>query len=282
MGELIWAGLVSVLENLLNGATATFSGTLVAGMSNAQRILDMPIVANTIALSQVVAGSLLGMRLAVEAWRIHVLHLSGEPGGDGGGLLRRTVLAATAIAAAPWVARTVFAWGNSLAQAIASLGTADMSASGTLEVLGGAVTGAPILMILSLIAIVLFIIILIQTAIRAVELAFLCAAGPIMAVGLTSPTEGVAGLWWRELIVISMSQAAQIFLLTGFMASVTTVAVDFDWMKPLFAIGWLWVAVKAPSVLRTMAYHTGVGGAAGSAAQSGGSMLLMRKIFTKG
>lgn len=103
----------------------------------------------------------------------------------------------------------------------------------------------------------------------------LCVAGPVMAVGLTQENEGLMGLWWRELLVLSVTQAAQVFLLKG------ALGMGITW-SPLLAVAFLWVAVRAPSVLRTMAYHTGVGTATGSAAQAAGTAVIFRRLAARG
>jgi len=107
-------------------------------------------------------------------------------------------------------------------------------------------------------------------------------SAPIMAVGLTRPDEGVWTVWWRELIVLSLSQAVQTFMIRGFLSTEVNMQFNSSVLSLLMLIGWLWVAFKTPSVLRQFAYHTGMGSAVGQAGQSAGSMYIMRKMIMKG
>ncbi|MGB9847281.1 MAG: conjugal transfer protein TrbL family protein, partial [Desulfotomaculales bacterium] len=122
---------------------------------------------------------------------------------------------------------------------------------------------------------------LIQMGIRSVEVAVLAAVGPIMAVGLTRADEGVAAVWWRELIVLSLSQAVQVFLIKGLLSTFMTLTFGADILKLFLLIGWLWVAFRTPTVLRQYAYHSGLGGAIGQTAQTAGTWYIMRRMFTK-
>ncbi|MDN5347394.1 MAG: hypothetical protein PWP65_958 [Clostridia bacterium] len=258
---------------------ATFVGNELA---LALGILNSTYVINAISLSQLVAGSLLALKVGTEALQVYVLHTAGDPNADPGGLLRRTAMAAAIIGGVPWLVRTVYTWGGQLAMAVADLSAVNPTPANFLDTL---VTAAPMpvfMIITALAATVIWALILIQTGIRAVELAALAAVGPIMAVGLTSVNEGVAGVWWRELVVLSASQAVQTFLIKGFLATIMTFTFNSDVLKLFMLIGWLWVAFKTPTVLRQFAYHSGIGGVAVGAAQQAGTMYIMRRMLTKG
>lgn len=280
LSDLMWQGIQYAISHFFNECFSALSGGMVSTMSVAQELLDSVFVTNTIHTTQIIAGMLLTIMICVESLQTYILHSHGEPS-DPGGLLIRVAMAAATITSVPWIITTVYKWGTEVAMAIAdvqSLQAADIEPFTAIL----STTGASIAMLLAgIIAFFIWCLILVQTGIRAVELAFLAVAGPIMSIGLISQSKGLFGTWWKEVIVISLSQATQVFLIKGAVVSLTLYTFDgiIQW---LFFIGWLWVAYKSPSVLRQFAYSTGMGGAAGGVVQQGGTLVIMKRMMTKG
>ncbi len=278
---------MEVIYNLITGAIVNFFAGIADSMINmamlevtnlmkvARDVLDNPLVRNAIGISQAAAGSLLAVAVTVECLRSYILYQHGEPGADTGRLLTRAALGAAAIAGMPWLAEFVYQLGNSLAGAIGVISSYEIEQGFEGVSLGSALDMPVTLVIMVLIVLVLWFLILVQAAIRGVELGALAVVGPVMAIGLLKNDEGVFATWWRELVVLSMTQALQVLLIKGFLAQGVNMASDFG---PYFAIAWLWVTFKAPSFLRQFAHHTGIGSATGGAIK----MVLVRKMLTKG
>lgn len=281
IANLIISAINQFLSTIFENALTTFAQFAGNEMALAVRILDSVYVQNAIRFAQTLAGSLLALRVGVEATRSYILHLHGDPGADPGGLLKRTALAAGAIGAGPWLVKNVYLWGSSLADSVAHLGAVGQPSSPLDTIITFAATAPFLIIITSLIAIVIWALILIQMGIRSIEVALLAVVGPVMAVGLTRVDEGVAAVWWRELVVLSASQAVQVFLVKGLLATVMTITFGADLLKLFLLIGWLWVAFKTPAVLRQFAYHSGLGAAIGHTAQTAGTWYLMRRMFTR-
>jgi hypothetical protein len=278
--NLIIGAINKFLATIFENALTTFAQFAGNEMALAMQILNSAYVQNAIALSQTAGGTLLALKVGVEATQTYILHLHGEPA-DPGGLLKRTVFAAGAIGAGPWMVKNVYLWGSSLADSVAQLASVNSNVH-PLDTLITFTATAPFLIILTaLIAIVIWALILIQMGIRSVEVAVLAAVGPIMAVGLTRADEGVAAVWWRELVVLSLSQAVQVFLIKGLLSTFMTLTFGADILKLFLLIGWLWVAFRTPTVLRQFAYHSGLGGAIGHTAQTAGTWYIMRRMFTR-
>ncbi|MBO8129279.1 MAG: hypothetical protein H0Z39_08800 [Peptococcaceae bacterium] len=276
--QMIQNAVSGFITGIFENAVNTFVGFMGKEMQIALTVLDSPLVKNAVALAQVIGGSLLAVKLGVEALRAYVLWQGGDPGADAGGILRRAAIGAAAIGCIPWLTKQVYVFGNSLALQISQI-PSQGSADSFFEALADAVHLPFTLVITFIIALVLWLIILVQTAIRGVELGALAVCGPIMAVGLTAVNEGLFALWWRELLVLSMTQALQTLLLKGFLAQTIN---PQGLVGPLLMIAWLWVAVKTPNFLRQFAYHTGIGGAIGGVAQTGGTWLIVRKLMARG
>lgn len=282
LSDLVFKAVTGLLDALINESVSALGLILTAFMGASLTYLQSSWVQSTVHVSQAVAGSLLGLKVASEAARVYVLHQSGDPSADPGGLLRRAAIAAGVIAGAPWLVEYTYSFGTAVAVAIAGGGVVIDPAMilDTLRnqpsLLAQALLFWPLLVILGL---VLMLIVAIQAAIRAVELGVLAVIGPFMAVGLTAETEGVWGGWWRSLVVLSMTQAVQVFLLMGAGAALMAAPLG---LNILMLIAVMWVAVKTPAALKEFAYHTGLGGAAGSAGQMVGGAMLLRRFMPMG
>lgn len=277
----MWEGIQKAIANIFNESFNALSGGMVNSMSKALVILDSPFVAQTILTAQIIAGTLLGIKIAVDAIQTYIMHSHGEAT-DPGGLLIRAATSAAAISSVPWITKTVYSWGTEVAMAVANVQSVEAQNLSPFALLQNPAENPAVLMLIAgIIGLFIWALILVQTGIRAVELSFLAVAGPIMSVGLTSPDKGLFSVWWKELIVICLSQASQVFLIKGAMISLTMFSFE-GLIQFLFFIGWLWVAYKSPSVLRQFAYSTGMGGAVGGATQQVGTLLIMRRMFTGG
>lgn len=270
--EAIVNFFAGIADSLINMAMVEVTSL----MKMAMKVLENPLVRNAVGISQVAAGSLLAVAVTVEALRSYILYQHGEPGADIGRFLTRAALCAAAIAGMPWLAEFVYKLGNSLAEAIGTISSYEVQQGFEGVSLISAASMPITLVIMVLIILVLWFLILVQAAIRGVELGALSVVGPVMAIGLLRSDEGVFATWWRELVVLSMTQALQVLLIKGFLAQGVNLASDGT--GPYFAIAWLWVTFKTPSFLRQFAHHTGIGGAAGGAAK----MVLVRKALTRG
>ncbi|MTI85633.1 MAG: hypothetical protein FH756_17485 [Firmicutes bacterium] len=279
---------MEVIYNLITGAIVEFFAGIGDSMLDmamiqvtkimemAMDILNNPLVQNAIQLSQIVAGSLLAVALAVECLRSYILYQHGEPTADIGRMLTRVFIAAAAVCSTPWLAKLVYQLGFSLANELGTISSYQVEEVFEGVSLGSA-AGMPVtLVIMTLVVLVLWFLILIQSAIRGVELGAISVVGPVMSVGLLKSDEGVFATWWRELVILSMTQALQVLLIKGFLAQGVNMASSGT--GPYFAIAWLWVTFKTPSFLRQFAYHTGIGSAAGGVTR----MDLVRKMLTRG
>lgn len=282
IANLVINAINKFLAGIMENALTTFAAFAGNEMALALQILDSVYVQSAVHLAQTVAGSLLAVKVGAEALQVYILHTHGDPGADPGGLLKRSAVAAAIIGAGPWLVKTVYTWGNDLAQSVANLSAVNPNPANFIDTIVSVGTTPFLIMITAIAALVIWALILIQTGIRAVEVASLAAVGPFMAVGLTRADEGVAAVWWRELVVLSTSQALQTFMMKGFLATIMTFTFNSDVLKLFLLIGWLWVAFKTPAVLRQFAYHTGLGGAIGQASQTAGTWYIMRRMFMRG
>jgi len=251
------------------------------------QVLDIDVVNNAILYSQALAASVLVMKFMYEIWYNTLLRGGGDSDADVEGVLIRAAQSVAMIGAIPWVTKQVYMWGTAIAGDIAALpGMSDVPGEETLRTkllqgLGGGFNTV-LAAVTILIAIIVFLLVLIQTFIRAAELAVVAAVGAFMAVGLTSSTSQAFQVWWRELLNISIAQALQIFLLKCAFFTLTFGFADIPFMNIIMFCAFIWVTYKSPSIMKQYLYSTGVGRGLGQATQQAGSMVMMRKLMTKG
>lgn len=285
ISRMIQNAIEDFFMSLVESAINLFLEFLAAINGMAAQVLDMPVVTSGILYSQLLAGAILISKVAYEAWLNYILRENGDPDADPGGLLFRSIEAAAIISAVPWLVRWIYKFGTTVASDVAKLPGVDYSsARGPLEQLLTMVVASSSYTIFMavgvLFALVMFVIILIQVFIRAAELAVVAVSGSFMALGLTNQNSDLFSTWWRELISISLAQSIQIFLIK--VSFFTLTYFEFAGI-PLFNLflfcGFLWVTYKSPSILKQFIHSTGLGRAAGGAAQSLGTMAIMRRMM---
>lgn len=290
--------LVSWVDQILTEALRFFISILLAPLNQMlqffatsgelHNLLNAPWAQNLIAGTQGIAFAILATRTAWEAFQLATLRAEGAPT-DPGGLLKRVVLTAAAIAGGPWVAKEALLLGNDLAQGIASagFGVGLDQLSTSIGTMFSMATGALFWEVFIVaFGAVLIILCFIQSMVRTIEITLIAIVSPVMALGFMSGG-GTADVWWRETLVVCTSQAVQILLL--YVAAVQLVtpvspgAPGFA-LGPFLFLGALWVAWRTPHILRQYAYHTGASAAAGNVAgtvagQVGARMLMAKLPF---
>jgi len=294
--DLINGSIEKFFSNLAESCINMFMSLLAALNQITIQVLDIPVVDNTILYMQGLAGSILITKFSFEIWMNNIMRNNGDSEADVQGVLFRLVQAAAMVGAVPWLTKNVYAWGTAIATDIAGLDASSNVTQGgafltdLLRVVMTGVSGTIVIVAAIIVfALVIFLIVLVQTFIRAAELAVVAAAGSFMALGLTNSNSQSFQTWWRELLNISLAQAVQIFMLKcAFFVITPSFINDVPALKntPLanlmLFVGFIWVTYKSPAILKQYVYSTGVGRASGQAAQQVGSMVIMRKLMTKG
>ncbi|TVX85627.1 conjugal transfer protein TrbL family protein [Paenibacillus agilis] len=289
IGNLINDAVAKFFSDLAESCINMFLSLLAAMNSISIDILNIPVVNHAILYSQVLAGSILAVKFAYEIWYNNLLRDNGDSEADVKGAIVNVSQAAAMIGAVPWVTKQVYVWGTSIATDVANLPGTDLNSGSnlmknlfttTLQTGGGSIV---IVAVAIVFALVIFLLVLVQTFIRSAELAVVAAVGSFMALGLTNNESQAFQGWWRELLNISLAQAIQLFLIK---CSFFTLTFGFNNDVPMFNImvfaGFLWVTYKSPSILKQYIYSTGIGRASAQATQSVGSMVMMRRFMMKG
>jgi hypothetical protein len=278
--SLVFGAIQSFFVDLLDEAVQIVGTILVEIVSTAQQVLDYPLVIQGILYAQGLAVAILAAKVAAEALRNYILYSNGDADADPGGLLLSTAKAAAVIGSVPWFVRWLYRLGTEIALEVSGPGGISPS-DPTYGNFMQSVSTLPLVLIL--VAMVLIALIYIQTFIRAAHLGMLAVIGPIVAIGLVgSNSSNVFNLWVRELVVVCFSQALQVFMLMAALYALGSIMTGNTVTALLMFVGWLWSTMKAPSVLKQMLYSSGLDSVAGGAAQSAGTMVLVRKMMTRG
>ncbi|MEN1990233.1 conjugal transfer protein TrbL family protein [Paenibacillus hubeiensis] len=286
ISNLIEEAIENWLTNLANSAINFYLELLQQINSASLGVLDMPVVVQGILLAQAIAGSLLAAKWAFEIWYNNILRNSGDSEADLQNVLINGAQAAAIIMSVPWIVRQVYAWGTYVASDVVALPGVDLSnmSSPVSTLLTGSMlqNGFPMATAIAvLFALVMLVVVLIQTFIRAGELAVAAVVGSFLALGLTNSNSQAFQGWWRELLNISLAQAIQMFLIKCSFFALLNFAAP-AWVNVFLFCGFVWVTYKSPAILKQYVYSTGAGKALGGAAQQAGSMVMMRKLMTKG
>jgi len=275
LGDAIGEAINSFFSNLFNDLISSFANTLANIWSTSLNVLSLPLVKNGIVYAQALAFTLLVLKVMNEAFQTYILYQNGDSDADPSGLLIRTAQAVAIIAALPWIVLQIFTLGTKVASDVASLGTGKTGIADWAFLLSTG--GGLVLILFGLIVVISFLIIAIQSTIRGAELALMAVLGPIMALNLTANNRSMWSAWLRQVIIICVSQAVQIFMLQGALSMLTSQVVSSE--GRLYVFGWLWVTIKSPKYIQQIVYSTGLGAAVGGTTRQAGSVVIMRKMM---
>lgn len=295
MGGLVENALEHVLQSVL-GAALTWLGHVsvwIGDLGVLQTQLPWVITAEHTLMA--VAGTLLGVYVAYIALTRWILWNEGTADFDGTVLFKSILRAALYFGLSGSLVVVVYRFGLDLGWTI--MGTSLTAGTHTLHgifrnILSGAtqVTGESGMVLLGILvlalAVVLLAVIFVETLERSAELVVYLLAAPFTALGQLNPDGGTWSSWWRNLVVLSLSQAVQLLCLRG-MAGTTQLIPALSRQNPgggslatmlalLLDVGWLLVGVRGPHLLREWSYRSGfasmagwVGGRIGGNAVSG-------------
>lgn len=278
--EMVNEAIGNFLSNIFDQLISFFSNVLVDIMANSLDVLSMPLVQNGIFYAQSLAITLAILKGMAESFNTYTLHKNGDPDADPKGLIIGIGQSVAVIATLPWIVTQVFTFGTKVATDIANLGTGQAGVQDWVFLTSVFVsTQGAVVWIFGIFIVIALLVVAIQATIRGAELALMCVVGPVMALSLSSNNTNVWSAWFKQLLIITLSQGLQIFMLEGVLSLLTSQAITGGGL--LLVFGWIWVTIKTPKFLQQFAHSTGFTGAVGGGAKQAGSMYLMRKMMTK-
>lgn len=262
--------MVNAMNNItmrvINGIISCFDWWINIISKAAMDVLNFKIVNQGIMYAQGVALIILGTKVAYEAVSTYILYTNGDSNADPKGLLLKTFYSTAIICCIPWIMKAVFQLGNSITNDMSNIsGIEYVNDAG--EALKQSGAGNMILSILVVMVILFLIIISIQTFIRVAYFALLSVIGSFMALNIVSHNTALFRMWWKETIIVAVSQALQVFMVKASFYTVSYVGSENALEVLPALIGFLWVTYKTPSFLNQFKYSSGMSSAAGGVAQ---------------
>ncbi len=263
MGGLIMDAIVYLLQHFLDGFTTLMTTWMVDLQKMGITEARSPFIVSTSHVMEGIAISLLGLYWA---WTgIHQYILWSESAPDMGvGVWKPALMSTIGIAAGSAFTIGVFRFGLDLAGSIAGINVYQHGLTATRVLMGLLTTDFSgievlVMVLVYLITIVILLIVVVLAGVRAAELAFYTAAAPLFALGLVKKDMGIFKGFLQKLIILSVSQAVVIFAVKAGNAAIANMGTTMASVAtaPLIYLGFLWVALKGPSLLEGMMYKSG-------------------------
>jgi hypothetical protein len=262
--------IVNIVTSVINFFTANYTGIL----QQAGTILQDQNIRTVMFAVQAFALVVLAVRVGYEILNTYLLHMAGDSAADPKGVLFRTAKAAAFIMGVPWVVGYLYQISITMANDLGTVGTLQQASNPFTTAASTLVGGEIVFVLMLLVAFIVYILINIQMACRAVEIGVLAMVGPLMVIGFVSPTEGLGGAWWKELVVQCMAQPLQVLMLRLALIAMGNGVINLSGVTVFFIIGWFWVTYKSPKIVQQFAMSTGIGGAAAGVAQTVGKYAI--------
>jgi len=278
--SLVFSSVQSFFAKILEEIINTFSNIITDIISASSSVLDYKFVKDGIIYAQGIALTYVIVKILVQILQEYILYENGDPQGDPGNLVIRSAESIAVIVSIPWICKQIFLFGTTVTKDVSSLQGVDKTSLGAI-LLGNNVQDFSIsVMFAVIVAIIFIVLVFIQTFARSAEFALLSVAGCILAVNLTSANRGIFKMWWRQLIVVAVSQSIQLFLLKASLYTLINDGGNIS-IALLKFIGWLWITYKAPAWAKQWTYGTGLGGVAGGVASQSISNIISKKFTAK-
>ncbi|NLK51462.1 MAG: hypothetical protein GX295_03300 [Syntrophomonadaceae bacterium] len=274
--EMIVSSVNAVLITFLNNLVDFVTGIMQKEAELAQSLIDSPYIIQAVKYSITLALTLLAVRIAFEAFQTYMAYNTGEQSNPGD-LIKKAAGAAVLIVSSPWIVRQVLVFSFSIVddiqvfQAVPDVSTFGQAVAGFVFTQAGLISAPAI--IFFIFAIILWIIVLIQMAVRAVNIAMLMIVGPWM----WAFQNELGKSWFKALVGQCFAIPIQIFMLRGALGSFIATSMQGP-LSGLLFVGFLWSAIKFPAFLQQLVAQTGVGGAIGGTAQHVGSAVFIRRL----
>ena len=288
MGGLVVSGLSAAIQSVMSGLLGILA-QMLGGMSDyALQVAHLPWVSQAVDVSTAVAGGLLLLNLTYRAATEYVLWNEGSSS-DGTGTLGKGLLRVAIYGAAgTTIAYTTFQWGIWLAMAYMAaplLGNVTVTHNLVTDLASvpNVTMGAVLALTFGLVAVVVaLVVVALQMAVRATELIYYVVGAPIVALGQFNRDGGVWSAWWRNLVILSLSQAVQWLglksmvgmtqVILGGTASVASSAQML--LVILLMLGAAIATIRGPHMLQQWSYRSGFAGMGGQV----GSIALQQYV----
>lgn len=271
----------SWLSWLLGGVLAFFGKVAVAIGDVGLLQTQLPWVQTLYHTLFAVAAALFGVYLAYLALTRWILWNEGTADYDGTVLFKGVLRTTLYLGLSGTLSLAVFRFGidlmgvvmsTSLVSGVHSLRTVFASVVG----IGGGLAMVVVGLIAVCLAVVALAWIFLEMLERSAEIVYYFLAAPFVALGQLNADGGAWASWWKNLVILSISNAVQLVAIVG-MAGTTQLIGSLQTkmgvglgggglgavLALLFDVGWLLAGVRGPHVLKDWSYRSGMAGVGG-------------------
>ncbi|HBQ26675.1 MAG TPA: hypothetical protein DD791_09820 [Syntrophomonas sp.] len=278
--EMIIDSVNAVLITFLNHLVDMITGVMQRELEMARFLVDSPYINQAVQYSIALALTLLAVRIGFEAFQTYIAYSTGEENHPGE-LLKKAAGATALIVSVPWIAKQALYFSFSIVddiqlfQAVPDVSNIGQAISGIIFTASGAIQAAMVILFIA--GIILCLIVLIQMAVRAVNVAILMVIGPWM----WAFQNDLGRAWFKALLSQCFAIPIQIFMLRGALGSFLATATQGP-LSGLLFVGFLWATIKFPAFLQQLVAQTGVGGVMGGTTRSVGTAVFVRRVAARG
>ncbi len=278
--EMIIDSVNAVLITFLNHLVDMITGVMQRELEMARFLVDSPYINQAVQYSIALALMLLAVRIGFEAFQTYIAYSTGEENHPGE-LLKKAAGATALIVSVPWIAKQALYFSFSIVddiqlfQAVPDVSNIGQAISGIIFTASGAIQAAMVILFIA--GIILCLIVLIQMAVRAVNVAILMVIGPWM----WAFQNDLGRAWFKALLSQCFAIPIQIFMLRGALGSFLATATQGP-LSGLLFVGFLWATIKFPAFLQQLVAQTGVGGVMGGTTRSVGTAVFVRRVAARG
>ncbi|UFJ41349.1 hypothetical protein LOK74_02080 [Brevibacillus humidisoli] len=278
--QLIHESVMYSMQKQVESIVNEYMGALVYLREIILDLLASHYFTQAILYVQGIAALVLVVKISFEAWSTHILRLNGDPDADPEGLLKGGIASGAIIATAPWIVQQVWMFGLSIQRDITQLPGTDLGfeQDALLNFFLNCLTLPGTLFLGVIAALLIYLLVVFQSIIFAIETSILVLIGMWMALGLTNPQSSSFQIWWKDLLGTTLLPGVQLLTLKGAFVFWTDVN-GTPGLKLLLFILLMFVAYRLPQRIQMyVAYSSsGVGRTTVNMAQTVLTKLLMKR-----
>lgn len=292
--------MVKAFIKMLNGffeylanSTIEFITSIFSYMGHiGEYIFSLPIVQEGILFGQTVALSFLVLKITYESIMIYLLRQNGDMTTDPNQLLIGSARAASIIACMPWIISYIIKFGltvTSDVQEIDAIGQVAVDNSTFtlfINLLTQSSQFALLIAVGIIFSIVMLVIVLLQSFIRAADLAVESWFGCFAALGLTNSQSQSWTRWVWNMIAIAITPSIQLALIKLAFISLKPLHIPVNGnsvslpgtVNLILFLAVIWVAYRTPNTVKEKMHTTGVGRVSGAITQMTTQSIVMRMV----
>lgn len=282
LNELVYSAMMFSAQKFIEESVNVYLGAIVSVREMSLEILSHPYFVRALLYVQGVALLLLMVKVAFEAKTVHILRLNGDSDANPYGLLKGTIASTIVIATIPWMVQQIWIFGLSVQRDISQIPGTDIGSEqdNLLNFLLSCLDpqGQAVLFVGVIVAAVLYLIVIFQSIVNAIDITIIAVMGYWSALGLTNQQSNAFSIWFKDIQGAALVPALQLLITKGAFMMWTSLNVPAPARLLLF-ITFMYCAYRIPQKIQMYIGYTGtgIGRASVSVTQTLITRMMMRR-----